>query len=143
MDDTAPLMRSVVMAIETGGQAEEAISPMVRRPKTNRRAAFPFSGLPTARWQQGLVAKAGPDQVRRACEYLDEFAAGLPDISTQIPDAAFAAAIANASMWSDRLWATNKNASGVYNEIREIMARLDQYRVNAILDRPLSSPPAT
>jgi hypothetical protein len=143
MDDTAPLMRSLVVAIEVGGQAEGAISPMVQPPQTKRRAAFPFSALPTAWWQQRLAAKVGPDQVRVACELLDEFAVVLADISTQVPDVAFAAAIAHASEWSDRLWATDKNASHVYNEVREVLARLDQYRVNAILDRPLSSPPAT
>jgi hypothetical protein len=136
-------MRSLVAAIDAGGQAEEAMSPMVLQPQTKRRAAFPFSALPTAWWQQRLVGKVGPDQVRGACVYLDDFAAVLPDILTQVSDAAFAAAIVNAPGWSDRLWATDKNSSGVNSEVREVMARLHQYRVNAILDRPLSSPPAT
>jgi hypothetical protein len=135
-------MRSLVAAIETGGQAEEAISPMVLPPQTKRRAVFPFSALPTAWWQQRLVGKVGPDQVRSGCASLDEFAAVLPDVLAQVPDAAFAEVIANAPGWSDRLWANDKNSSAVYSEVREVMARLHQYRVNAILDRPLNNPPA-
>ena len=120
---SAALVRALALALEAGTQAESAIHPITVP------AAAPNGLLGLAvRWQRRALTAPSGDQIRRACEHLDEFAQTLADLANHIDDDAFAEVSSQATGWSDVLWEKGQQAAALYNEVRATVATLARYR---------------
>lgn len=132
----APLdvRRSLVLAYDAGVVAEDAIGAIAAPPAQPQSTNWLFARSVAARMKRGTGASAGPDQVRRACDDLDEFARVLSDFVELTGDYALGIQASDRADWAKRVWASNKNAAEVYNEMRAVMATLHSYRITGIPD---------
>lgn len=129
-------MRSLVLAIDAGSEAEEAarvFATSVELPKGSNR---PFGGL-AARWQRKAVVSPGGDQARRSCQRIDEFATALAALAAEARNDSLKAQADFVAQWSDLLWESNSNGPAVYNDVRATVAKLNQFKTKLILDVPV------
>lgn len=135
--DTSGLMRSLALAIDAGTEAEDAVKIYAAAIELPRGSNWPFLGL-AARLQRKAVVSPGPDQARRSCRRVDEFAVALADLAAKINNDALSDHASNANRWSDLLWETNANGAAVYNDVRAMVARLNQIQTRLILNLPVN-----
>jgi hypothetical protein len=128
----ADIRRSLVRAYDAGVEAEGAIGAIAAPPPAPPSTNWLFARSVADRVRRGISASAGPDQVRRACDHLDEFAVALSDCMHRIGDQALEGHASDRAEWAKRVWASNKNAAEVYNEVRGTMATLHSYRINGL-----------
>jgi hypothetical protein len=133
-DTSAEVMRSLLHAYDVGVEAEDAIGAIAAPPVVPQSTSWGALGSVAARMKRGVSASAGPDQVRRVCDQLEVFALALSEFLGQTDDYALGIQTSDRAEWAKRMWANNKNAAGVYNEVRGAMATLHSYRINGIPD---------
>ncbi len=131
------LVRSLVSAIDAGIEAEDGVRVIAIPAKPPKGRNWSFTDGLAARWQRKVLV-IPPDQVRRCCDRLDEFAAALANLANHVDDIALADKVSAASNWSNLLWDSNTNASDVYNDVRDSLAKLNQFKMNMIRKRPIS-----
>lgn len=126
------------MAIEAGRDAEEILRPIAIRPDISNRSRRNFTGGLIERFQGQALSNPQPDQIRRACVHLDEFAGSLEQLDDGMPLEIMESMISVAANWSKALRDRDLDAATVFNEVRSTVAKLNQMRTNLVLDLPLN-----
>jgi hypothetical protein len=146
LPDAASLASALALALTIGAETEAELVAVVAPDPPPTEPPRGIGGIgnfgqPNSWWRRQSAPPVTGDQLRRLGDRLQEFSVALQGLAVHLddPDAdpAFGDAVDEAQRWSSQLWDGAVTPTQALNQVRNLVATLQRFRVNLLLGRPI------